>query len=246
MSSESESQTKSANESSKSSLITVLDDDDDDDDKNSPSLNDPTSKNEKVSITSSSSSSSNKRTFLEVNNIEKYKQFLIKPLETKRLKQSDTLDRVRQFLPMLKESTNKLLEDFKSNPDKFNIENVEDENGQHIEMNLALMPTNESNSDEDSDEDEGADDDNLKNYLKLFNQGDDESDDDEDTASESNSLDEIGLGFKVDNPNDIKKLKTNGSKLNGKKGQLIKIIDSDHEKNEEEENGNLPKTSQSA
>ena len=242
MSNESESVLKATPSSSKpsSSLITVLDD-----------ANNFEAK-EANSCDNTLEGRASKRNFLEVNNTEKYKQFLIKPFETKRLKQSDTLDKVRQFLPMLKESTNKLLDDFKANPEKLDIENVEDEDDQHIEMNLALVP--DSGSDEESDNDDESDDDHdstnknkLNKYMSLLN-GNNESDDDddeeeEDESSEPNPLDELKLGFKVDNPNEIKKLKTSLNQSENKsKRNLIKVI----ETCEESGDGEKPKTSDSA
>lgn len=92
-----------------------------------------------------------KRAFLEVNNAEKYKNFMLKPLKTKKLKSSDTLDKVKAFLPDLKLSNEKLLESFNNNPDDVNIENV-DEEEQFIEMNLAFVP--ESSGDDTSDEED--------------------------------------------------------------------------------------------
>ena len=264
MSNESVPKTKSS-----SSLITVLDDSNVVKSNVNESTN-TSSKNETNLTEDKHEASGTKRTFLEVNNVEKYKQFLIKPLETKRLKPSDTLDKVRQFLPMLKESTSKLLDDFKANPDKLNIENVEDEDGQHIEMNLALVSESESGSENDDDEDENDDDESnedenasnknkLKKYLNLFNEidGDEDSDEDDDEEEESdvdeteslepNPLDDLQLGFKVKDPNEIRKLKT-GLELNGKKSKrnLIKLIEPEEESDhDEEKDKDTPKTSDS-
>jgi hypothetical protein len=250
-----------------SSLITVLDDSNVVKSNSNESTH-TSSKNETDLTDDKHEASGTKRTFLEVNNVEKYKQFLIKPLETKRLKPSDTLDKVRQFLPMLKESTSKLLDDFKSNPDKLNIENVEDEDGQHIEMNLALVSESESGSEDDDEEDEDDDESNedenasnknkLKKYLNLFNEidGDEDSDDDDDEEDEDseedeteslepNPLDDLQLGFKVKNPNEIRKLKT-GLEVHGKKSKrnLIKLIEPEEESNHDEEKDKAtPKTS---
>jgi hypothetical protein len=172
---------------------------------------------------------------------------------------------------MLKESTSKLLNDFKANTDKLNIENVEDEDGQYIEMNLALVSESESGSEDDDEEDEDDDDDEsnedenashknkLKKYLNLFNEIDDDEDSDEDDDEEEDSdedeteslepnpLDDLQLGFKVKNPNEIRKLKT-GLELNGKKSKrnLIKLIEPEEESNhDEEKDKDTPKTSDS-
>ena len=99
-----------------------------------------------------------KRAYLEVSELDKYKNLLInKPFETKRLKTSDALDRVKQFLPSLKESTDKLLSEYQENPSNFDIENCEnDENV--IEMNLQFVKESDSdNSDSTDDEDEDDD-----------------------------------------------------------------------------------------
>lgn len=156
-----------------------------------------------------SPSKKEKRTFLEVNNAEKYKQFMLKPIETKRFKSSETLSRVRDFLPLLKQSTEKLMEDFKQNPDDVNIEKV-DEEDEHIEMNLALVAQSESDSDEEDEEEEDSD----------------EEEDEESENESSNSLDDLQLGFKVKDPNRIKKLKLSAqSELKAKNG-LIQVIES--------------------
>ena len=223
-----------------SSLITVLDE--------SNTLNSNLNDNNNKETVEQLETSGAKRSFLEVNNAEKYKQFLIKPLETKRLKPSDTLDKVRQFLPMLKESTSKLLDDFKSNPDKLNIENVEDDDEEHIEMNLALVSDSDSCSEDDEDDEDSDDEDKavsnknkLKEYLKMLNGNgaevdEDDDDDDESESSEPNPLDDLQLGFKVKNPNEIRKLKTSLD-LDGKKSKrnLIKVIETKENCKEEEE-----------
>lgn len=159
-----------------------------------------------------SASSPHKRTYLEVqknSDIEKYKNFLIKPLETKRLKPSDALSKVRDFLPLLKESTTKLLDDFKQNPDLVNMENVEDDE-QHIEMNLAYV----TESDSDSDSDNGNTSSNSSSECSSEN--------DDSTVQSPSALDELGLGFKVKDTTKPKLKLT--SKL--KKKPIIKIIDS--------------------
>lgn len=156
-----------------------------------------------------------KRAYLEVNNIEKYKQFVLKPLETKRFKASETLSKVRDFLPLFKQTTDKLLNDFKENPDGVNIENV-DEEDEHIEMNLALVAQSDSDSDDldDSDEDE--------------ENSDEESSSSNNNDTSINSLNDLNLGFDVKDPNKLTGLKlTKSSKSKSK--QLIKMIDSDQE-----------------
>jgi hypothetical protein len=99
-----------------------------------------------------------KRSFLEISELDKFKNVMInKPFETKRLKASDALDKVKLFLPSLKESTDKLLAEHKDNPSGVDIENCEnDENV--IEMNIQFVKENDS--DEDSD-DHDYDDDNI-------------------------------------------------------------------------------------
>jgi hypothetical protein len=128
-----------------------------------------------------------KRPYLEVNAADKYKSFLVRPLETKRLKMSDALEKVKQFLPALKESTDKLLLDNKDDMARINIENVENSE-KIIEMNVAFVSDGEDTlSDEEarvdttdesaseSDEDEHSHDDDetdesdradfLENYV---------------------------------------------------------------------------------
>lgn len=158
---------------------------------------------------SSESGSPEKRAWLEVNNVEKYKPFLIEKLETKRFKPSSTLSKVRDFLPMLKQSTDKLLEEHRENPDQVNIENVDEEN-EHIEMNLALVAQSDSDSESDDKEDsEENDEDNSS-----------------DSGSSENVLDEINLGIKCKDPSKIKKLKLDSKKTPIRK-DLIQIVD-DH------------------
>lgn len=202
-------------------------------------------------------SNPNKRPYLEVNSAEKYKQFVIKPIETKPLKPSATLDRVRQFLPLMKESTNKLLDQFKSNPEEVNIENVEEED-EHIEMNLALVSdSGESDEDEeeDDDDDDGSKSNKLKSYLDLLSgkagDDDDESDSDEEDEDDGspNPLDDLNLGFKVKDPSKITNLKTtiqdgkHEYKKNKHKKQLIKIIESENGEQDQKVNNTEPSTS---
>ena len=155
-----------------------------------------------------------KRTFLEVNNAEKYKQFMLKPLETKRFKPSEALSKVRDFLPILKDSTTKLLDEFKQNPDLLNIENVgEDE--EHIEMNLAMVSESEGSS---NDSDSEEDDEDIEQ--------DEESSHDEDHSKNSSPdpLEDFNLGFKVKiASNELKMPKTKAKK------PFIKMIDSKEE-----------------
>ncbi len=170
-----------------------------------------------------------KRSYLEVNEtVDKYKSFMLKKLETKRLKSSETLSRVRDFLPLFKESTSKLLDTFKENPDDLNIENVQ-EDEEHIEMNLAVV--SESSDSEDSDDDEVEDNDNQST--------DEESDVEEDSL---NNLDEINLGIKVSSSTGLKKLKlaSNSNNKNNKK-PMINILEDAQNHNdvqESDENGN--------
>lgn len=112
-----------------------------------------------------------KRAFLEISELDKYKNLLInKPFETKKLKTSDTLNRVKQFLPSLKESTDKLLEAFKENPSNFDIENCENDDN-IIEMNLQFVK--ESDSDSDSDDDSVDDESSEEDRDDNSKEGDD-------------------------------------------------------------------------
>jgi hypothetical protein len=95
-----------------------------------------------------------KRPYLEVNEANTYKSFLLKPFETKRLKTSDALEKVKQFLPSLKESTDKLIDDNKDDMQRINIENIDDKSDQIIEMNLAFVSDSEDTDDADDDDDE--------------------------------------------------------------------------------------------
>lgn len=178
----------------------------------------------------------NKRSFLEVSEIDKYKNFLIKqqPLETKRFKPSDTLDKVRQFLPMLKESTEKLLNEYKEDPSKVDIENCEnDENV--IEMNLQFV-CNSSNSGESDDDDEEEE----------------EEDDDEENENDEDVQPGCSTNNKPKEMLDLEKLIEKGYKNNEikissdsvfkKKKPLIKIIsnnDDDDKEDNESSNTNI-------
>ncbi|CAF0753088.1 unnamed protein product [Brachionus calyciflorus] len=159
-------------------------------------------------LTPDSKTSPEKRAYLEVNNAEKYKSFMLNQLETKRFKPSSALSKVRDFLPMMKQSTEKLLEDFKENPDQVNIENVNDDD-EHIEMNLALVAQSDSDSDDDDDESEEE-------------EGEDEEESEGDSSS--NSLDDINLGIKVKNTTQLKKLKLDPKK--SRKG-LVQVLNDD-------------------
>jgi hypothetical protein len=160
--------------------------------------------------------SSSKRNFLEVNDLDKYKNLLLKKtFETKRLKPSDALDRVRQFLPNFKQSTEKLLDDHKERPDEVNIENVEDE-AEHIEMNLALIPESCSDSDESDDDEDEEEDEESDEGEESDNQGVDSS---------PNSVDDLQLGFKARDPTKIKRLKLGASSTKAKARNMIQMID---------------------
>ena len=198
---------------------------------NQPEENDNTADNscaskgeEPIDLPNTSAGSSNKRNFLEVNNFEKYKQFMLKPIETKRLKSSDALAKVRDFLPLLKESTSKLLEDYKNNLNDLDIENVGDEE-EHIEMNLAMVSDSDTDSDEDNEDDE---EDEEEEEVNADGQNSDEDSTDE-------SIDALQLGFKVKNSNRFKKLKISSEPVSKSKKRLIKILD--EESPEENLNG---------
>ncbi|CAO3642463.1 unnamed protein product [Mucor fragilis] len=75
--------------------------------------------------------------------------------------QSDILSRVQAFLPQLK-NANEQLE--KADPSKLDIENVDEEDGQYIEMNLGLGVYKEKKpgqSDSEDDMDEDSDEEKL-------------------------------------------------------------------------------------
>ncbi|KAF1803444.1 hypothetical protein V8B55DRAFT_1447522 [Mucor lusitanicus] len=75
--------------------------------------------------------------------------------------QSDILSRVQAFLPQLK-NANEQLE--KADPSKLDIENVDEEDGQYIEMNLGLGVYEEKKpgqSDSEDDEDVDSDEEKL-------------------------------------------------------------------------------------
>lgn len=153
-----------------------------------------------------------KRNYLEVNKTDTMKKLLVKPSEIKPMKPSEALARVREFLPLLKESTNKLVAEAKIDPLAVDIENVGEED-EHIEMNLALMP---ENSDSDSDDDESDEDEDS----------DEQDEDDESPNDTEESINQLGLGFKVKDPNRIKRLKLEKPSANNKK-PLISEINTD-------------------
>ena len=166
-----------------------------------------------------------KRAFLEINEIDKFKSLLVKPFETKKFKPSEALDRVRQFLPNFKESTDRLLHDHRENPNEANIENVEDED-EHIEMNLALIP--ESGSDSESEED---DTDEHSEQESSDTEKEDEAENTEDSSP--NSVDDLQLGFKVKDATKLKRLKLPQSNSKSSKVKnMIQEIESS-EKNTE-------------
>jgi hypothetical protein len=176
----------------------------------------------------------NKRNYLEVSSIEKYKNFVIKPLETKKFKPSDTLDKVRQFLPLLRESTNKLLEENKNNLDDLNIENV-DEEDEHIEMNLAVVSDSGSDSDEDEydegeDDDENNDDDEVEEEDSVSSGNENSASGD---GEDDKLVDEINLGFKVKDTTKLTKLKTSIEEGKKSKKILIKMIENTGVKSKE-------------
>ena len=166
-----------------------------------------------------------KSTLLEVNKLDKYKSFLINKPETQSVKPSEALSRVRQFLPMLKESTDKLLLDFKDKPDELNIENVGDED-EHIEMNVAFVPEgssddeDEDDSDEQEEEEEESEDDDESssdeedNEIKRKHSNEDET-------SSPEPFDQLGLGFKYKTK---MKLKLNPNDENVKNKKLRKNL----------------------
>ncbi len=165
----------------------------------------------------SSLSTNNKRSYLEINEtVNKYKPFMLKQLETKKLKPSETLSRVRDFLPLLKESTSKLLDAFKENPDELNIENVQ-EDEEHIEMNLAVVSESEDSDDESDQEDEDETD----------------TDDETEESNESNPLEQIDLDIKVTDKTKMNKIKLTKNKKVNK--PMIKIVDDiDQQQNDDD------------
>ncbi len=166
-------------------------------------------------ISSVTTKSPTKRAF----EVEKYKNFLLKPLETKRMKPSETLSKVRDFLPLLKESTTRLIDDSKVNPDAFNMETVADDDEQHIEMNLAyVLESSESDSDDSDDDDDDSE----------------EDDEGEDEIGATTDLNSIGLDIKVKDPSQLNLKLTSGT--SGKK-PMIKIIDDGEFTEAKKENG---------
>ena len=155
-------------------------------------------------INTAATKSPTKRAF----EVDKYKNFLLKPLETKRLKPSEALSKVRDFLPLLKESTSRLMDDFKLNPDAVNMENVADDEEQHIEMNLAYVLESESSGSDSEDSDSDSED-------------DDELEEEEGATTD---LASIGLGIKVKDSSQISLKLSAGT--SGKK-PMIKLLDDD-------------------
>jgi hypothetical protein len=180
-----------------------------------------------------SNTSPSKRTFLEVNDIEKYKKFLVKPLETKKFRPSEALSRVRDFMPLFKESTDKLLDEHKANPEVLNIENVQ-EDEEHIEMNLALIP--DESDEEDSDELE--EDERSDSNSNETSSSDDYNEENENNETSSSSVEDINLGFKVKNVNKLKKLKlsTQDSSKSKTNKNMIQIIQNQEEDDQESSN----------
>ena len=173
-----------------------------------------TSENDETESVTQPKPAASKRAYLEVNeSVDKYKSFILKQLETKRLKSSETLSRVRDFLPLFKESTSKLLDTFKENPDELNIENVQ-EDEEHIEMNLAVVSDDSDDSDDDNDDDDEVEE-------SEDGSTDENTSDEEDSSNKP--LDEINLGIKVKNPTSLTKLKLTTS--SNKKKPIIDIMD---------------------
>lgn len=166
-----------------------------------------------------------KRAYLDVKeSVDKYKPFMLKQLETKKFKPSEALNKVRDFLPFFKESTNKLLDAFKENPNELNIENVQ-EDEEHIEMNLAVVSESESDEDDD-DEDEEDDDDDEDDEDEGEYDEDEESSDNEDSVNSKNPLNAINLDIKVKDKTKLTKIKL--SKSNSNK-PMITLLDKNEE-----------------
>jgi hypothetical protein len=165
-------------------------------------------------------STNNKRSYLEINEtVNKYKPFMLKQLETKKLKPSETLSKVRDFLPLLKESTSKLLDAFKENPDELNIENVQ-EDEEHIEMNLAVVSESEDSDDESDQEDEEEETD---------------TDDETEESNESNPLEQIDLDIKVTDKTKMNKIKlTKNKKVNKPMIKIVNDIDQQQDDSDDE------------
>ena len=167
------------------------------------------------------STNNNKRSYLEINEtVNKYKPFMLKQLETKKLKPSETLSKVRDFLPLLKESTSKLLDAFKENPDDLNIENVQ-EDEEHIEMNLAVVSESEDSDDESDQEDEEEEE--------------TDTDDETEESNESNPLEQIDLDIKVTDKTKMNKIKlTKNKKVNKPMIKIVNDIDQQHDDSDDE------------
>lgn len=183
-----------------------------------------------------------KRAFLEVSDAQKYKQFMLKPPETKKLKASEALSRVKDFLPLLKQSTDKLLVDYKENPDEVNIENVDDED-EHIEMNLALVSEDSDDSDDDDEdeedeEDESSDEDESEEETSEEGEGDDDTVTKKPRKKDGDQYLDLDLGFKVKDPSKIEKLKLpTTSKMASGKRPLIQIIDQNTADDDDDDDG---------
>ncbi|XP_021174787.2 uncharacterized protein C12orf45 homolog [Fundulus heteroclitus] len=81
-------------------------------------------------------------------------KLLLKPrsLQTERVPRSSVLERLQSFLPQMAEANEKLKQQMEEAPEgRFDIENV-DEAERIIEMDVALVELNESDSDSEDDE----------------------------------------------------------------------------------------------
>ena len=122
-------------------------------------------------------------------------------------------------MPLFKESTSKLLDTFKENPDELNIENVQ-EDEEHIEMNLAVVSESEDSDDESDQEDEEEETD---------------TDDETEESNESNPLEQIDLDIKVTDKTKMNKIKlTKNKKVNKPMIKIVNDIDQQQDDSDDE------------
>jgi len=75
------------------------------------------------------------------------------PKPIKKLGPSAVLGRVKEFLPQLKKSNEALLEKAKTDPASVSVEApLQDDNQQHVEVSVALVPNEATNDDSDIEE----------------------------------------------------------------------------------------------
>ncbi|KAG2155121.1 uncharacterized protein EDB93DRAFT_136765 [Suillus bovinus] len=103
---------------------------------------------------------------------------------------SELLARIQDFLPRLKEENDSLAQRIRENPSSVDIENIEEDVGQYIEMNLGLgvLETRPKDSEPHSDEDSESEDSLWSSSSDSSSESESESDgSDSDSSSESDS-----------------------------------------------------------